>query len=278
MLGTDLCAELGGYYDVVGMDARRPAHVICDIRDKKAVAKSVTRARPDLIFHAAAWTDVDGCEENPEKTEEVNITGTENIALSAAQGNIPVIYMSTDFVFDGKKKSPYNEKDAPNPVNVYGKSKLEGEKKIASLKKSVILRASWLFGANGKNFVDTILEKAKKEKKIKVVDDQTGCPTYTKDTSRAIRALLGLENPWGAGGEIYHISNSGEVSWFDYAREILKMAGIKGVETIPTKSNELRRPAARPAFSALDNAKFEKATNFTMRPWRKALAEYINEK
>lgn len=285
MLGTDLCRELATDYEIVGLHDTEsgPPHILCDIADRNKTIKSIVGANPELIIHAAAWTDVDACEGNPDKAKRINEDGTQNVALSALEIDIPLIYISTDFIFDGSKKRPYTEKDVPNPLNIYSKYKLAGEEKIKVLNKYVILRTSWLYGKNGNNFVDAILDKAKSEKEIKVVDDQIGSPTYTKDFAGAIRSLLrGLENTFTGKSqkvqEIYHISNKGTVSWFDYAKEIMRIAKIKNVALIPIKSTELARPAKRPAFSALDNRKYEKVSGFTMRSWQEAIRDYITEK
>jgi len=303
MLGSALMKELSGGYNVVGLDIREPAPdtnsdsngeslcpgsklpaaqsvstKLCDITDRISAINTIRLINPGLIIHAAAWTDVDGCEKNPEKAERVNIIGTKNAVNCAQELRIPLIYVSTDFVFDGKKKIPYTEKDRPNPLNIYAKSKLKGEEAVATLEQSVILRTSWLFGSKGKNFVDTILVNAKEKKDLKIVNDQQGSPTYAKDLARAIHALLqkGL-SPFHSG-EIYHISNTGSVSWFDYAKEILSMSGIGGIKIIPICTGELKRPAKRPAFSVLDSAKFEKVTGSKMHPWKVALKEYLSEK
>ncbi|MCK4463853.1 MAG: dTDP-4-dehydrorhamnose reductase, partial [Candidatus Omnitrophica bacterium] len=248
----------------------------CDITDRDRTVEAITNAKPDLIIHAAAWTDVDGCERDPAKARKINVNGTENVALSASDLGIPLVYISTDFVFDGDKKSPYTEKDRPKPICIYGKSKLEGEERVRSLNKYIILRTSWLYGAKGKNFVDTILEKARGGEELKVVNDQVGSPTYTKDFAKAMGSLLHVTMGKICG--TYHISNKGEVSWFGYAKEILKIAGIDNMEVVPIKSSELDRPARRPAFSVLDNAKFEAAFTFNMRQWQESLQEYLHEK
>jgi len=275
MLGVDLCNRLSSDYEVVELDVKKATNSIrCDISNKDNTIKSIREAKADLIIHTAAWTDVDGCEKDPDRVRKINIDGTENIALSAKEFKIPLIYISTDFVFDGKKRAPYTEKDQPNPESVYARSKLEGEKRVAKLEKFLILRTGWLYGKNGKNFVSAILEAAKNKKELKVVNDQTGSPTYTKDFAEAILRLLKKDAAQGT----YHITNKGMVSWFEYAKEILKMSGLHNVKVIPITTTQLGRPAKRPLYSVLNNDKFEKATNFVMRPWREALKEYLNEK
>lgn len=295
MLGVDLCHQLSRDYDIVGLDIGKspvtsglaPVYIPCDIRDKDKVIESVTKAHPDLIVHTAALTDVDGCERDPERAEKINREGTANVVVSASNLKVPFIYISTDFVFDGSKDNPYTEDDQPNPLSVYARTKYEGEKIVSALKNYIIIRTSWLYGANGKNFVDTILEKAQHEKTLKVVDDQCGSPTYTKDLAKAIYKLL--DTIWGLGlgdrgqksnerDRIYHICNKGTVSWFDYTKEILQMAGLDNIEVVPIKSNQLGRPARRPRFSALDTSYFEGTTGYVVRSWQDALKEYVNEK
>jgi len=313
MLGSALMKGLSENYEAIGLDVRKPAPSAnlssnsiahsnatgdsllpdnkllgkqavpiepCDITHRASTLRTIERVNPGLIIHAAAWTDVDGCESDSRRAKEININGTENVVLGAEKANAGLLYISTDFVFDGLKKIPYSEKDAPNPLNVYAMSKLEGEKRVGILKNFVILRTSWLFGANGSNFVDAILKATKNRKELKVVDDQTGSPTYAADLALAIVKLLECFSRKTKGGvtcikEIYHISNSGQVSWFEYAKKILEIAGIKNIRLIRINANQLGRPAKRPAFSVLDNSKFEKATGFKMRPWQEALAEYL---
>jgi len=277
MLGRALCRKLSEGYEVVGLDINSTTDFIsCDITDKDMVTASISTVKPDMVIHAAAWTDVDGCEKDPAKARKINTEGTANVADTCSDLDIPILYLSTDFVFDGSKKIPYVEGDRPNPLSVYAKSKFEGEKKVSALKKYIILRTGWLYGSGGKNFIDAILNKAKKEKEIEVVNDQLGTPTYTKDLANAILKLLNISHNklWG----IYHVSNKGEVSWFDYAKEIVKEAKINNVKVVPIKSTELKRPAKRPAYSVLDNTKFEKTVNFRMRSWQEALKEYMDEK
>jgi len=289
MLGIDLCRELSGDFDVYGMDVAGcrvkgegcREYCDCDITDKKNVLDVVSKIKPDAVIHAAAMTDVDGCESNKDRAYRINALGTENVALACKKTGAILIYISTDFVFDGRKKSPYKETDKTGPLSIYGGSKLEGEKAVANvLKKYFILRTSWLYGAHGKNFVDTIIANAKTGKTLRVVDDQVGSPTYTKDLSKAIHKLLSRiftqyairNTQYGT----YHVSNSGSISWYGYAKEILRFAGSK-TEIIPIPTEELDRPAERPAMSVLDNSKFVELTGYKMRHWKDALKEYILE-
>lgn len=277
MLGTDLCKELLPDYDVVGLDILKANKTLqSDITSKDSLIEAVKKAKPDLIIHAAAWTDVDGCEEDSEKSKKINILGTENIISSASELKIPIVYISTDFVFDGKKKTPYNEGDKTSPLSVYGQSKLEGEKVVSRLSKYLIIRSGWLYGENGKNFVNTILDISKNKKTIEVVNDQKGSPTYTKDLAKAIKKFIDINKH--ESKSIYHISNNGEVSWYDYAKEILSIAHVDDITLVPIDSEKLGRLAKRPSYSVLDNSKFEKDTNYKMRPWNEALKEYIDGK
>lgn len=285
MLGVDLSNELNKDYEVYGVDlVGNPKSAVHnfykgDITNKKNILDIVKKTKPHIVIHAAAWTDVDGCELDKRKAHRMNSEGTKNIALACKKINSGLVYISTDFVFDGKKKRPYVESDRPNPLSVYGKSKLKGEsfvKKI--LKKYYILRTSWLYGKYGKNFVDAILSKAKAGRMLKVVNDQTGSPTYTKDLAAAVHVLLNKtftqypipNTQYG----IYHVSNAGSVSWYEYAKEILSLVKSK-TKVTPISSEELDRPARRPAMSVLDNSKFIKFTGYKVRRWNDALREYV---
>jgi dTDP-4-dehydrorhamnose reductase len=286
MLGADLCRELKKDYRLVGMDVvRRSSFVVrkkfveCDITDKKSAMTAISKAKPDVVIHAAAYTDVDGCEKNSKKAYQINAEGAGNIALSCKKANAALIYISTDFVFNGKKRSPYKESDKPAPLSVYGDSKLQGELAIRKiLKNYFIVRTSWLYGQNGKNFVDTIIAKGKTEKLLKVVNDQVGSPTYTRDLARALHVLLDKiftnDKRQTTNDRIYHVSNSGAVSWYDYAKKILNLTGLKA-KIVPISSRELARPARRPSMSVLDCGKFTKFTGHKMRRWDRALKEYV---
>jgi len=302
MLGIDLCHELRKDYDLCGIDLTDHAALTgkqsvaascfyaCNITDKLGVARIVKETMCDIVIHTAAWADVDGCELDKGKAFSINADGTANVALACRTSDIPLIYISTDFVFDGKKKRPYKESDKTNPISAYGASKLEGEEALKKLiKKYYIVRTSWLYGENGKNFVDTILSKAKTVDSLRVVDDQSGSPTYTMDLAKAIHILLDkvfkkdhktqnarhkTQECKSKGYGTYHVSNSGAISWYGYTKEILKVSG-SGTKVIPISSKELARPAARPAMSVMDNSKFLKFTHHKMPHWKKALKRYL---
>jgi dTDP-4-dehydrorhamnose reductase len=279
MLGVNLSTELDGSYEIHGMDIASCRQPIaerfheCDITDRKGVSDVVVTLKPDIVVHMAAWTDVDGCELDSRKAYEINSNGTDNVAFACKSSGATLVYISTDFVFDGKKKAPYKEEDDTAPLSVYGLTKLKGEEAVRKrLKGYFILRTSWLFGACGKNFVDTIIDKARSGATLKVVDDQVGSPTYTKDLAKAIHILMG-KSEYG----IYHVSNSGSVSWYDYARAIISASHLSA-KVEPISSGELGRPAKRPAMSVLDNSKFVQLTGYRMRPWKEAVEEYILQK
>ncbi|MCX5906530.1 MAG: sugar nucleotide-binding protein, partial [Deltaproteobacteria bacterium] len=181
------------------------------------------------------------------------------------------LYFSTDYVFAGDGNAPFREDDVCQPLNVYGESKLAGERYLRELSRNFLLiRTAWLYGPRGKNFVKTILEKAASVRTLKVVDDQIGSPTCTYDLAEAVKRLV--ED--GAKG-IFHITNGGSCSWYEFARAILEEAGVKGVEVLPVKSDEFPRPAKRPCFGVLDGSKFYKTTGITIRPWRMALRDCL---
>jgi len=269
MLGSDLMKVLSRNYQTVGIDKEDG-----DITKKDEIIKVISDANPSLVIHTAAYTDVDGCEGDPDLAYKVNVIGTQNICLACQKVGAAVMYLSTDFVFDGNKKTPYIEFDQPNPINIYGKSKLAGEQYVQSLlHKFFVVRTAWLFGKKGKSFVKTILKLAKRKKELKIVNDQIGSPTHTLDL---IHQLIPLLNTDSYG--IYHITNKGSCSWYEFAQEILKCGKIKEVEIKPIFSYQLNRPAKRPAFSVLRNYCLELTVGDTMRSWEDALKRYMGSK
>ena len=281
MLGRALCHGLSDKHEVIGLDIVAiydlpftiHKFIECDITDRERAIAEIVSIRPDIVIHTAAYTDVDGCEQNPEQAHRINARGTETIALACQKCGAFLYYISTDFVFDGEKKTPYTEEDLPNPISVYGSSKLEGERYVQSiLNRSVIVRSSWLFGKGGRNFVDMLIKKAQGEKRIEIVNDQFGSPTYAKDLAEAIKILLSA-NRYG----IYHITNSGSCSWYQFAQAVKEMAGLD-VEIVPVSSEQYHSPARRPKMSILDNRRYEELAGSELRPWKEALKEYISGK
>lgn len=286
MLGRQLCRVLSGKgneisgMDIAGPEAGYPAPDVfypAGIDDPDALSRTFAKATPDVVIHAAAWTDVDGCESDPAKARSINSSGALNVAQEASKGDIPLVFISTDFVFDGNKDKPYIESDECQPLGVYAASKYGGEKAIErTLKDYAILRTSWLYGPGGKNFVDTIIHKGFENGKLRVVNDQVGSPTYTKDLALAIKKLveIGIK-----GAETYHVCNSGYCSWYDLAVKIKEnVPGMKNVDIEPVSAKEFARPAPRPHFSVMDNGKFSAYTGMIMRDWQEALSDYISSK
>ncbi|MDP8299963.1 MAG: dTDP-4-dehydrorhamnose reductase [Candidatus Tantalella remota] len=285
MLGSDICEVLGEEHDIVGVDVVDPntqysiPNTFCkaSIIDMAGMKEVFEKEKPELIVHAAAWADVDGCELDPDKAYEINTRGAENIARLTKNGNIPMIFISTDFVFDGSKKEAYVEEDDCRALGVYAKSKLDAEKAIEEISGDyVIARTSWLYGSGGKNFVNTIIERGKETGSLSVVNDQVGSPTYTVDLARALKTLIDAKRITGA--EIYHVSNTGSCTWFGLALKTKELVFEMGdVAIIPITSAELDRSAKRPEYSVLDSGKFSRVTGHAMRPWGEALEEYLNK-
>ncbi len=253
--------------DVSGIGSRD-----ADIRDPKQISKVLEGARPDWIVLAAAYTDVDGCEGNPEHAFDVNCRGALNVAKAARQLDSRLLFLSTDYVFDGAKPSPYEIDDPRAPLNVYGHSKAEAEVQISQLlPESCILRTSWLFGIDGKCFPDTILKLAANRPAIEVVNDQRGSPTYAVDLAQAIIQLCRAS----AQG-IVHATNRGNCSWFEFVREIVGAAGLT-TTVRPTTSEHFARPAQRPKYSVLSNTSLQKY-GIQMPNWQDALKRYLLER
>lgn len=287
MLGMDLILHLRTSYDIVCTDIVESKHPVCkamdfikcDITKHQEAMDAVRLSKADIVVHTAAWTDVDACELDEDKAMRINAEGAKNIALGCNASNAVMFYISSDFVFDGTKDKPYTEDDKPAPLNIYGLSKLIGEEEIRRIiDRYFIVRTSWLFGKHGRNFVDIILDKAAQKKELRVVMDQFGSPTFTKDLSGALERLMQLSSKNKELGGVFHFSNSGNCSWFRYAEEILKIAGRPDARLLPITSAELDRPAKRPGMSVLDTEKYSKLCNVTPRRWQSALQDYlINE-
>jgi len=266
MLARDLIPVLSGR----GHETLAPNESELDITDLHTVSTIVESLKPELIINCAAYTRVDDAEVEEVKALQVNGHGVENLCMACRSGNIPLLHFSTDYVFDGTKPTPYSIHDKPNPINAYGRSKLTGEKHILKLMdKFYIIRTSWLFGLHGNNFVETMLSLAKSQKSINVVNDQRGCPTWTVHLSQAIAELIET----GRYG-IYHITNSGSVTWYEFAREIFRLSGIH-MNVIPVTSDRFPRPAKRPHNSVLDPYPLYDVLKRNMPSWQGALAGYL---
>ena len=241
-----------------------------DITHAGRVSRTLSELRPDVVVNCAAFTKVDACETDP-RAFEVNGAAVANLADACGHVGAQLVQISTDFVFDGQKNAPDAEDDPVRPLSAYGRSKRAGEEAALRLPGSLVVRASWLFGRSGWNFIEAILKQVEAGKgRLSVVGDQIGRPTATTDLSEALLALLEA----GASG-IYHFANRGEVSWYDFAREILWLAGRSDVAVDSTTSEALARPARRPAYSVLDTGKFERLTGRRIRHFREPLVEYL---
>jgi len=270
MLGRDLVETLRTSFpgdEITGWDVEE-----IDIQEERSTVTRIKNLEPGVIVNVAAYTDVDGCELNEKKAFAINAEGVKHVALGAVRCGAKVVTLSTDYIFDGKKGSPYVEEDPPNPLNVYGRSKWKGEQYVQELAKDpLIIRTQWLYGKHGKNFVASILRQAREKASLSVVNDQIGSPTYTVDLSHAIALLIERK----ARG-IFHVANNDSCTWYHYARRILELSGIEGAKVVPVSSKELAYPAVRPAYSVLDTQKLKREAGLTLRPWTEALKDYLS--
>ncbi|MFC1890177.1 dTDP-4-dehydrorhamnose reductase [Thermodesulfobacteriota bacterium] len=266
MLGTDLMDAAGRDRECAGVDIEE-----VDIGDRDACVRLIREYSPSIVINAAAYTNVDGCETNREDAFRVNAEGVENLAIGCRETGALLVHVSTDYIFDGTKGTPYIEEDDPNPRSVYGKSKLDGERRMQRhLRHYLIIRTAWLYGRNGRNFIRTILDMAESGKPLKVVDDQWGAPTYTVDLARAILALVDA----GAGG-VFHVSNTGFCNWWQVAKRVVEIKGYGDVEVAPITTAKLNRPAERPLYSVFNCERFSTTVGWEMREWDEALEDYI---
>jgi dTDP-4-dehydrorhamnose reductase len=242
-LGRELVAAFAGD-DVVACD-----RAALDVADRDRVLQAVGHLRPDVVVHTAAWTDVDGCEREPDRAYRVNALGTRHVSEATRLVGARLCYVSTDYVFDGSARRPYHEWDAANPLSVYGRSKLAGESELSP--EDTVVRTSWLCGRHGRNFVKTVLSRARAGQALRVVDDQHGCPTFADDLAAMVRRLVVARLPG-----TYHVTNQGPTTWYGFACDIVRADGLSRdrVTTISTAELDPPRPAPRPANSVLDNA------------------------
>jgi len=265
MLGQDVASAAVE----AGHEPLSLSHQELDIGDPRAVRQATADAEPDVIVNCAAWTNVDAAEDNEVDATEVNGAGAGHCARAATAAGAWTLHVSSDYVFDGSKRDPYLESDRPRPVSAYGRSKLAGELEVAreAPTSHTIVRSSWLFGAGGPCFPATILRLAAERDELKVVDDQVGCPTFTGHLARALVALAEAR-PLG----ILHVAGGGECSWFELAREVVSAAGL-GCEVKPCGTEEMPRPAPRPAYSVLRTERHGVAP--VVPHWHQGLAEYM---
>ena len=262
MLGCDLMALLGDRGQGVDIDE-------LDITSPESVLKVIGDLRPEVVINCAAYTDVDGCESNIETAMAVNGEGVAYLAMACRDCGALLVQISTDYIFDGGKGTPYGEDDAPGPLSVYGESKLAGEMNAAFCPEYLIVRTQWLFGLHGRNFVETMMQLGSEKDELTVVDDQTGSPTWTVDLARAVIALID-----GGCRGIYHAANSEYCSWNGFAKAIFEEAGLQ-VSVRAMTTAELNRPARRPLYSTLDCSKLTGDTGLRLQSWRNALRAYL---
>jgi len=275
MLAQAVRREAAADWSVAGFDLP-----MFDLTKREQVVAAMVAAAPDVIVNCAAYTDVDGCEEREDLALRVNGDGPGYLAEAARETGAILVHLSTDYVFDGTKESPYTEADAPAPRSAYGRSKWAGERAVqaSGLEQFFIVRTSWLYGPGGVNFVETMVRLARERDELRVVADQVGSPTYTADLARAIFRLLDAHAPWG----VYHFSNAGQCSWHGFAEAILAALGrrepvrAKFVRPIATADYPQRAP--RPAYSVLSKDKYRAATGHPPPPWQEALGRYFTSR
>ncbi|MHB8681162.1 MAG: dTDP-4-dehydrorhamnose reductase [Acidimicrobiales bacterium] len=277
-LGRDVVDVLRGSTPVAGQPGARPPldvlaadHGALDVSDRDAVAGAFEAFKPHAVIHAAAWTAVDACESDPERAFAVNAVGTRHVAEAAQRIGAHVVYVSTDYVFDGTGSRPYTEWDRPNPLSVYGRSKFGGEQELGP--GAAVVRTSWVCGYHGANMVKTVLRLAEQPGPLRFVDDQRGSPTFTADLAGAL-AVVATERLGG----VFHLTNQGVTSWFEFAAAVLHAVGHDPgrVEPISTADLDPPRPAPRPANSALDNLAWRSAGRPLLPPWQEALGRLVD--
>ena len=273
LVGGPLVRRLSAAHEVLGLDLPE-----FDVRDANASAAAVAQFRPDRVMHLAAWTDVDGAEKDPAGAAAVNEAGTRNVASACRAAGAAMLYVSTDYVFDGRKDSPYREDDPVAPLSAYGRTKLAGEGHVRAIAPAWwIVRCQSIYGAGRKSFVDSILGAAGAAVPLRVVDDQRVQPSWCEDVAEAISAVL-LRAPSG----VYHVANSGSCTWRECAQAAVETAGLRVDVAAKTAAQHAAERAAkglptavRPANSVFDCSKVTEATGHVMRPWREALESYL---
>lgn len=264
-LGTSVVKRLRLENQVYAYDSRQ-----LDITNEQLVYKVLEEIRPTHIINCAAYNNVNKAEQDIKEADSINEMGTYNLAKGAEAFKATLIHISTDYVFDGEKKQPYIEEDIPNPLNVYGKSKYRGELHVMKeCTRYMIIRTSWLYSYKSNNFLSTILRLAKERESIDVICDHYGTPTFTEELAIMIEKLIEV-----GGQGLYHCSGQGSCTWYEFAKEIVKLAKID-CEVRPILAKDYKEKARKPSYSVLDNAKIEDETGFYMKPWQETLTDFF---
>ncbi|MEG0051023.1 MAG: dTDP-4-dehydrorhamnose reductase [Terrisporobacter sp.] len=266
-LGHDVVKELSKRgHESIGVDRET-----MDLTIPSQIKECIKNTNPDAIIHCAAYTAVDAAEDNEDLCRQINALATSDIAKCAKELDIPMIYISTDYVFDGSKDGEYTEEDIPNPINIYGRTKYEGETYVQDLlEKFYIVRISWVFGENGNNFIDNMIRLSKDRETLNIIDDQVGSPTYTKDLSVLLVDMIECDK-YG----IYHVTNEGFCSWYEFANKIFEFKKVN-IETIPITTAEYKTRATRPINSKMSKRKLEKNGFNKMEIWTDAIEDYLS--
>jgi len=268
MLARAIAEVLGKRHEISGAN-----HKDADITDERAMRRVLVQARPQAVVNAAAFTDVDACETQQELAFRVNAEGPRNLAAICADMDIPLMHISTDYVFDGEKDGPYVEEDEPRPLSVYGRSKLQGEQEVQKrLARSWIVRVCGVFGPYRRNFVSLVVDMGRKKQPLRIVRDQRLAPTYTFDAAAGIGEIL-RRGPFG----VYHLTNQGFTSRVEFTQEILRQAGCEGSPVIPISAAEVNRPAPRPRNSQLENARMKREGLQLLPGWQDAVSRYLGQ-
>ena len=265
MLGRELLQTMKSRFHCLGSNSKE-----LDITDYDQTIQTIQKINPQVVVNVAGFTLVDQCEQESKRAFAVNAEGAKHVAVTCREIGSKCVFLSTDYIFDGKKNEPYVESDPPNPLSIYGQSKLQGENYVREIAYDfLVIRSSWLFGEGGSNFVKTVVNLSQQREELEMVNDQRGSPTYTKDLSKAISFLIGKDLRG-----IFHISNRGSCTWFEFAEKTLELMG-SSLRLIPISSLQSGRSAQRPSFSVLSCEKFENVTGFLMPRWEDALARCL---
>ena len=272
LLGKEIRRTFSSGYEILATDLAE-----CDVTSPKACMRHVAEFLPDVVFHCAAYTAVDRAEREEGIAFDINAGGTRNVALACRENRALLVTFGTDYVFDGTSKRPYGEDDPTSPLSAYGRSKLAAERALQEVAPDfLLLRTQWLFGTPGRNFALSVHARAEKGEELRVVSDQRGCPTYTRDLAEAVQKLLDA----GARG-IFHFSNEGETTFYDYAAFLLAHAGLRRARLSAISSPDLPReayPAPRPAYAVLSKDKYRKATGISPRRWEDAVTDFLQNR